>query len=159
MVGAYPTRGAGTEYSSGTSTDLQGNFSIQAGQFFSGSIFALDGQLSYRRQPIGLLTLSVNYNRIRLPKPYASADIWLIGPRFEVSFRRDLFLSGFFQYNTQSNNFNINTRVQWRFAPASDVFLVYTDNSFAQSVTDSAVRFLSPKNKAIVLKFVYWLNL
>jgi hypothetical protein len=39
------------------------------------------------------------------------------------------------------------------------VFLVYTDNSFAQSVADSAVRFLSPKNKAIVLKFVYWLNL
>jgi len=158
-VGAYPTHGLGTEYSSGTSTDLQGNFSIQAGQFFSGSVFALDGQLSYRRQPIGLLTLSVNYNRIRLPEPYASADIWLIGPRFEVSFRKDLFLSGFFQYNTQSNNFNINTRVQWRFAPASDVFLVYTDNSFAQSVTDSAVRFLSPKNKAIVLKFVYWLNL
>jgi hypothetical protein len=49
---------------------------------------ALDGQLSYRRQPIGLLTLSVNYNRIRLPEPYASADIWLIGPRFEVSPQR-----------------------------------------------------------------------
>jgi hypothetical protein len=76
----------------------------------------------------------------------------------ELSFRRDLFLSAFMQYNTQANNFNLNARVQWRFAPVSDVFLVYTDNSYAEQIPNSPVRLFSPKNKAVVLKVVYWLN-
>ncbi len=31
-------------------------------------------------------------------------------------------------YNEQVGNLNINTRFQWRLKPASDLFLVYTDN-------------------------------
>ena len=62
------------------------------------------------------------------------------------------------QYNTQANNFNLNARVQWRFAPVSDVFLVYTDNSYAEPIPNSRVKVFSPKNRAVVLKVVYWLN-
>ena len=29
---------------------------------------------------------------------------------------------------------NINTRLQWRYKPASDFFLVYTDNYYTNSV-------------------------
>jgi hypothetical protein len=100
-----------------------------------------------------------SYNRIRLPEPYASADFWIVGPRAELSFSRSLFASAFFQWNTQANNFNINARLQWRFAPVSDIFLVYTDNSFAEAIPNTQARFLSPKNRALVLKVVYWLNL
>lgn len=157
-IGDYINYGVRSEYTSGTSHDVQGNVFVQTGRFFKGNIFTLNGRLAYRLQPIGLFSVAVNYNRIRLPEPYASADLWLIGPRVEFSFRRDLFLSGFFQYNTQANNFNVNARIQWRFAPASDVFLVYTDNSYAQNIDPYPVRFLSPKNKAMVLKVVYWLN-
>jgi hypothetical protein len=39
------------------------------------------------------------------------------------------------------------------------VFLVYTDNSFAEAVPSTRVRFAAPKNKALVLKVVYWLNI
>jgi len=63
------------------------------------------------------------------------------------------------QYNTQANNFNLNARAQWRFAPVSDLFLVYTDNSYAEQIPNSPVSVFSPKNKAVVLKVVYWLNL
>jgi hypothetical protein len=35
---------------------------------------------------------------------------------------------------------------------------VYTDNSFAEPVPQTSVRFFAPKNKALVLKVVYWLN-
>jgi Domain of unknown function (DUF5916) len=58
----------------------------------------------------------------------------------------------------QANNFNINARVQWRFAPGSDIFLVYTDNSFADEIANTKVCFLTPKNRAFVFKVVYWLN-
>jgi hypothetical protein len=42
--------------------------------------------------------------------------------------------------------------LQWRFKPMSDLFLVYTDNYF----TDP---FMKNKNRAIVFKLNYWLNL
>jgi hypothetical protein len=145
-------------FSSSPSHDLQYNASTTFGGYFNGQILTFSGNIAYRWQPIGLITVNANFNRIRLPAPYASADFWLVGPRAELAFSRKLFTSAFFQYNTQTNNFNINARVQWRFAPVSDVFIVYTDNSFAEPIPDTQVRFLSPKNKTFVIKVVYWLN-
>ena len=158
-IGGYPYSGWQASYFSSSSDDLQGSFDLAASQYFNGRAFSLAGELSYRWQPWGTFAISANYDRIRLPQPYASADFWLIGSRAELAFSRALFISAFFQYNTQANNFNINTRLQWRFAPVSDVFLVYTDNSFAEPIANTRVRFFAPKNKALVLKVVYWLNL
>jgi hypothetical protein len=155
----YTYNGVRGSYYSSTSYNLQGNADFSAGEFFNGNLFNISGSLSYRWQPYGVFALSYNYNRIRLPQPYASRDFWLIGPRAELSFTRKLFISAFFQYNTQINNFNINMRLQWRFAPVSDLFLVYTDNSYAEMAPNSPIRFFAPKNKALVLKAVYWLNL
>jgi hypothetical protein len=138
--------------------NLQLQSKIQIGRFFNGNISTFQGLLSYRVQPVGLFSLGYSYNRIRLPAPYASATVLLLGPKAELSFTKTLSASAFFQYNTQANNFNINARVQWRFAPVSDMFLVYTDNSFADEIANTKVRFLTPKNRAFVFKVVYWLN-
>jgi hypothetical protein len=154
----YTYSGLRGEFNSSTAHDWQGSVAFTAGEFFNGRRFNLEGELGYRWQPYGTFGLGYSYNRIRLPEPYASADFWLLGPRAELAFSRNLFLSAFFQYNTQANNFNINTRLQWRFAPVSDLFFVYTDNSFAEPVPQTSVRFFAPKNKALVLKVVYWLN-
>ena len=74
----------------------------------------------------------------------------LIGPRIEISFSRSLFFTTFLQYNSQINNFNINTRIQYRFNPMSDLFIVYSDNYVSENFNN--------KNKALVLKLVYWFN-
>ncbi len=148
----------GLNFSSSLTYDLQGWVEVLAGQFFNGHAQSVSGEVRYRWQPYGTFALSYNYNRIRLPAPYARADVWIVGPRAELAFSRNLFVSTFFQWNTQANNFNINARLQWRFAPVSDVFLVYTDNSFAQPIANTQVRFLSPINRTFVLKAVYWLN-
>ncbi|MCA0235220.1 MAG: carbohydrate binding family 9 domain-containing protein [Bacteroidetes bacterium] len=158
-VGGYGYSGFTAEYTSGTTTKLQGNISVTAGEYFNGDLFQVEGRLAYRLQPLGILSVLYSYNNIRLPKPYASADFWLVGPRVELAFSRSVFFSSFFQYNLQANNFNINARLQWRFAPVSDVYLVYTDNSYAQQIRNTPVQFFSPKNKAVILKVVYWLNL
>ncbi|MBX2891289.1 MAG: carbohydrate binding family 9 domain-containing protein [Saprospiraceae bacterium] len=154
----YTYSGAQLRVNSSRVYALQGSLDLTVGQFFNGNTVRAEGAVTYRWQPIGTLALAYSFNRIKLPEPYASADFWLLGPRAELSFSRNLFVSAFFQYNTQVNNFNINTRLQWRFAPVSDVFLVYTDNSFAEIVPNTPVRFFSPKNRALVLKVVYWLN-
>ena len=65
-----------------------------------------------------------------------------------------MFFSTFIQYNTQANNVNINSRLQWRFRPVSDLFLVYTDNYYSSQFFESP----RTKNRALVLKMTYWLN-
>lgn len=154
----YTYSGARFRFNSSKAYKLQGGLDLTVGQYFNGNIVRVAGELAYRWQPVGTLALTYSYDRIRLPEPYASEDFWLLGPRAELSFARNLFASAFFQWNTQANNFNINARLQWRFAPVSDVFLVYTDNSFAESVPNTSVKFFTPKNKAVVLKVVYWFN-
>ena len=46
---------------------------------------------------------------------------------------------------------NLNARFQWRFKPASDLFVVYTENYLPAD--------FSSKNRALVFKVNYWINL
>ncbi len=52
---------------------------------------------------------------------------------------------------------NINSRLQWRFKPVSDLFIVYTDNYY-YSFDQPHDNFM-PKNRSLVVKLTYWLNL
>lgn len=123
----------------------------RVGQFFNGWRYGLSGQFTYRYQPLGAISINYNYNYINLPDPYASASLFLIGPRVDLTFSKNIFLTTFVQFNSQIDNLNINARFQWRFAPVSDLFLVYTDNYF----TDH----LKVRSRAIVAKVTYWLNI
>jgi hypothetical protein len=127
------------------------NFNATAGQYFNGERYSLGGTLNYRFQPYALVSLDAQYNKIKLPKPYNSADLILIGPRLDMTFSKSVFLTGLFQYNNQIDNFNTNIRFQWRFKPVSDLYIVYTDNHYT---TD-----FQTKNRSLVLKLTYWLNL
>lgn len=130
------------------------------GQYFNGTRVALQGTFNYRFQPYGVFSLVTNFNRIRLPEPYKGSDIYLIGPRLDLTLTRSVFLTGFFQYNSQYNNVNINTRFQWRFKPVSDLFIVYTDNYFYSfEQLPNTVQNFSPKTRALVVKLTYWLNM
>ncbi len=62
-----------------------------------------------------------------------------------------IFLTAWVQYNNQINNVNLNARFQWRYAPVSDLFIVYTDNYYSDT--------FRVKNRALVVKLNYWLNL
>jgi len=46
----------------------------------------------------------------------------------QVFFNNRLNWTTYVQYNTQGNNFNINSRLQWEYKPLSYVYLVVTDN-------------------------------
>lgn len=119
------------------------------GQNFDGYIASLTGAVIYRFQPYG--TLNMNYSLSHITTTSGTGNLLLIGPRADITFSRSVFWTTFFQYNNLTNNVNINSRLQWRFRPVSDFFLVYSDNYFADS-------FLV-KNRAIIAKLTYWLNL
>jgi len=129
------------------------------GQFFSGTRTGFNGSMTYRYQPYGFVSVDFNYNRINLGGNFKTANLWLVGPRVDLTFTKKLFLTTFIQYNNQSNNLNINTRFQWRFAPVSDFFLVYTDNYDTQAFGEFSSLNDAVRNRALVAKITYWLNL
>ncbi len=120
------------------------------GSFYSGQRIGLRSYVQYRIQPWLRVRLDHNINHVDLAE-FGAEDFNLFGLRTEVSFSNNIFWTTFFQYNTQAKNVNINSRFQWRFAPMSDFFLVYTDNYLSEP-------FL-PKNRYMSLKINYWLNL
>jgi len=126
--------------------------SLQA--FYDGLRIGLNGRVSYRVQPYGSFGVQYNYNHIDLGGDFEKANLYLIGPRIDLTFTRNVFWTTFIQYNNQNDNLNFNSRLQWRFAPVSDFFLVYTDNY-------NTTRFnpLMSRNRALVAKLTYWLNL
>lgn len=144
-----------TDFRANYRSDRRRKFSYfvdgQAGQFFNGQRYSMRSGLTYRYQPYGSIEMNVNYTYVDLPDPFASAGLFLIGPRIDITFSKSLFWTTFVQYNSQVENLNINTRLQWRFAPVSDFFLVYTDN---YDTFD-----FGTKNRALVAKVTYWLNL
>ncbi|MBL0110281.1 MAG: hypothetical protein IPP42_05195 [Saprospiraceae bacterium] len=97
------------------------------------------------------LTDTINYNKIQMHAPYSSNEIWLLGPRIDLTATRNFFLTGFFQYNSLAENVNINARLQWRYAQVSDFYIVYTDNYYPDQ--------WNLKNRSIVAKMTYWLNM
>lgn len=125
-----------------------------AGQFYNGYRLSTNGELTYRFQPYGSVGLEYRLNYIDLEAPFKPATLWLVGPRVDLTFTKSLFLSTFIQYNSQLDNLNINARFQWRYAPVSDFFIVYTDNYLTNPWDEFGSR-----NRALVAKLTYWLNL
>lgn len=141
----------GIEYASKPQSVFTYAFTTRLGGYYAeGQRYSFTTDLGYRFQPYVSLALSTNFNQINLPEPWGNTSFWLIGPRVDVTMTNTLFFTAFVQYNEQIKNINLNTRFQWRFKPASDLFIVYTDNYLPDP--------FNVKNRSIVLKFTYWWN-
>jgi len=134
------------------------NFRTFLGSYFNGNRFNLGGSVTLRYQPKGAISIDYNYNTFDMPHLDERKSTFLIGPRVDYTFSRALFFSTFLQYNTQSQNTNINSRLQWRFAPVSDFFLVYTDNYLSGAIEPGDRFSWNIKNRSIVAKLTYWIN-
>ncbi|HKL90710.1 MAG TPA: DUF5916 domain-containing protein, partial [Allomuricauda sp.] len=129
------------------------SFSLQPGygDFYNGKRYVFEGDMSLRLQPTVFISMGVIYNSIKLPEPYESEDILLLSPRINITFNKSIFWSTLIQYGNQLDNLGFNSRLQWRFAPLSDLFLVYNDNYFVNN--------FMPRSRSINLKLTYWLNI
>jgi hypothetical protein len=134
-------------------SDLRKKFSwhvyTDIGQFYNGNILMLSGYFNRKIQPWGLIGIDYNATFIQMPKPYENNKLYLIGPKADISLSKSLFLNTVVQYNTQSQNLNFYGKIQWRYKPLSDVFLVYTNNKSTNP--------WERQNQNLVLKVVWWL--
>ncbi len=147
----YHYNSMGFFYESNPAQVFSYNGGTTVGRFFNGNLFSVEAEMTLRIQPKALISLQVNYDKISLPAPYPSADFWLISPRVALTFSKSVFWTTLFQYSNQQDNLGINSRLQWRFAPLSDLFIVYNDNYFVNQ--------FAPRFRSLNLKFTYWLNI
>lgn len=149
-VGDYFYRDMGFSYSSDVRKRFTWYLSGNTGTFYNGHKNSVAMGAAYRLQPWAVLSADFNSDEVNLPETYGRSLLQLIGPRAEITFNRSLFWTTFVQYNTQTQRMNIYTRLQWRFRPMSDLFIVYSDNSTTQPLT--------LLNQAFAVKLVYWLG-
>ncbi|WP_422004501.1 DUF5916 domain-containing protein [Roseivirga pacifica] len=138
-------------YNSNPSNMFTYGAEFTAGEFYTGNLLSANAEVGYRLQPWANIGAQIRYDQIRLPEPHADANIWLVSPKVDIIFSKSLFWSTLFQYSNQRNNFGVNSRLQWRFAPLSDLYLVYNDNYQPND--------FSPTFRSINVKMTYWLNI
>jgi hypothetical protein len=126
------------------------SFNLRTGNYFNGWLNTAEGYLSLRTGSWANWYLNYTYNQFFFPKPFLNNQFWLIGPKAEISFSKSHFFTFFLQYNQQAKNINVNARYQWRFAPVSDLFIVYSENYLPEP--------WATRNRSLVIKLVYWLN-
>ncbi len=127
------------------------NVRTDLGEFFNGHRYALTSDFRLRLQPYFTASFRSSINYIDLPDPYPTETIWFLGPKVDFTFTKNLFWSTFVQFNSQDQDFSINSRLQWRFKPLSDLYVVYNDNYKTTP--------FSPGTRALIVKFTYWINI
>jgi hypothetical protein len=141
----------GFEYNSKPQSLLTYTLAGQTGGYFNGGQrSALGAEIGYRFQPYLSLSSIVNYNSIDLPAPWNKNTFTVLGIKADLTLTNKLFFSNLYQYNEQRKLWNFNSRLQWRYQPASDLFIVF--NSSEINVLDDSQYW------NLTFKLNYWLN-
>lgn len=136
------------DYESNFLKPFSWSVNTEIGNYFNGKRISATVKVLQRIQPWGNFGVMINYNHIEVEGKKVKPLI--ISPTIELAFNRNMFLTAFSQYNSDIHNFNINTKFQWRFQPASDLFLVYSSNYITPGYIIQGYSF--------TMKLVYWLN-
>jgi Domain of unknown function (DUF5916)/Carbohydrate family 9 binding domain-like len=129
--GAYGWREGTAKFTMAPGSRLQGTANATIGDFYTGSRRSVGGGVVWRVAPSLGIETTYQRNAVSL----ASGDFVanLAGLRVRYAYSTTLLSSAFVQYNTQTRSFSTNARINWRWAPLSDVFLVYTDRRDSES--------------------------
>ena len=124
------------------------------GAFYNGSLQQLVLNTNFRVTPWGNLGIGYQHNELSFPNEYGEGTITALLGKMEIGFNTNILWTTLFQFQDQNEFMGINSRLQWRFAPMSDIFLVYIDN---YDVFNGAIgRQVQTNNRALVCKVNYW---
>ncbi len=146
-VGNYNFTTGTVSYTSDRRKVFTYNTSVTHGGFYNGKITTLAASTNIRFGYWANFNVAYNYNNINLPDQYGDIDLHLLRFRGLFSFTNKLFFNNTIQYNSQSENFSVFSRLQWRYAPLSDLFLIYNQNNSTNG--------FDLRNRSIILKLTY----
>jgi len=143
-----------TSFSSDNRKPVSFNLGGRTGNFYNGKLHQANGNVNFRVQPWGNLGFGYEWNKLNFPDKNGKETITALLSNLEIGFNKNLLWTTLFQYLDQSDFLGINSRLQWRFAPMSDLFLVYVDNY--DVIENIGTRNIQTNNRAVILKINYW---
>jgi hypothetical protein len=147
----YHSRIFEINYSSNPAKNFYFEVAQNYGRFYNGTKYSFENSFFIRFQPTLLTSIKINYDAIQLDHLNKTAKLWLVGPKFDFSFTKTLYWATLIQFNSQSENFGINSRLQWRFNGLSNLFLVYNNNYLVRDGSPWV-----PRVRSLNLKVTFW---
>jgi len=151
-VGSHEFLNTTTSYAFGAQRRVSGTLSLQAGEFYNGTLTAVGfstARVGVTKQLSFEPTISLN----RFETQTASVTTRLYRTRADYAFSPLMFASALLQYSSSDRAFSSNLRFRWEYRPGSELFVVYTDEhdtTDALLARPTTVRGL--KNRGFVVK-------
>lgn len=125
------------------------------GDFYTGSRVDFEASLLARLQPHYEFTLEYERNDIELIEGSFTTNVARLRADYAVNAR--LTITGFAQYDDQSERAALNARLRWTPSPGSDLFVVW--NSVWPVEPWNAFSFAKPQRGALVVKYTQYLRI
>jgi hypothetical protein len=125
------------------------------GNFYTGNRLDFEASLLARVQPHYEFTLEYEHNDITLVEGSFKTNVARLRADYAVNAR--LTVTGFAQYDDQSERAALNARLRWTPSPGSDLFVVW--NSVWPVEPWSAFSFARPQRGALVVKYTQYLRI
>ena len=151
----YKYENLSVSYSSDERKMISFGLGGQTGGFYNGKLSQANADINFRVQPWGNLGFSYQWNKLDFPEPYGNGIITAFRSKLEIGFGRNLLWTTLFQYVDQNEFMGINSRLQWRFLPMSDVYFVFVDNYDVYNGLAN-INDIQTNNRAVILKVNYW---
>ncbi len=117
---------------------LNGRFTWWFGPFFDGNLNEYQTTINWN--PTTILTFEFSGRRNIAELPFGDFNQTLVGLRVRFNATPDLQLNSFIQYDTDTQNFGVNSRIHWIFHPQGDFFIVYNSTSVYERPQDRFMR-------------------
>lgn len=111
---------------------VSGTVSWWFGPFYDGDVSELSISVGVNPSDLVNLELSGTRNTGELPGGRIHQEVW--GSRVRMNFSSDLQVSLFGQYERESGEFGMNSRLRWTFDPAGDLFVIYNYNALDEEL-------------------------
>ena len=124
---------------------LSGQITWWFGTFYSGNLDEIEATINWN--PSALIAFEFSGVRNIGNLAEGKFDQTLTGLRVRFNVTPDLQINAFGQYDTDSKEFGLNSRIHWIFHPQGDFFIVYNYNAGSMNITD---RFAMINNQILV---------
>ena len=127
LPGKYDFTSYEASYNFGAQRKVSGVLSLRVGDFWSGTNTSIGfGSGRIELSPQLSVEPSYSINKVELPEGDFRTELSSFRVTYTLSPR--MYLGGLIQYDSSANSFSTNFRFRWEWAPASEFFIVYSDD-------------------------------
>lgn len=110
------------EIESAEARSLSGALRVEAGEFFNGHRTDFEAEIGWRPSPRFNISASYETNIVDLPVGNFTVDV--VQVNFNILFSPDLAWNITNQWDSESEEFGVNSRIRWTIKPGNELFFV-----------------------------------